>query len=107
MTTIKVLVRAANTAKLCGESSEDRIWEFAYSTFIADGEDGFSFTVEDLELAFDNIVDHAKIAEEPLPDYILIRRYAVSLTTWKAENFYPCSAHDGDRIAGGRHSAPI
>lgn len=73
MTTIQeVLVQAANTAKLCGESSEDHVWEFAYSTFVADGEeDGFSFTIDDLELVFDKIVDQAKIAGEPLPDYIL------------------------------------
>ena len=70
----------------------DRIWEFAYGAFIADGEREWLHS-KTLELAFDNIVDHAKIAEGRCPRLSFIRRYAVRLTTWKAGNFCHYSAH--------------
>lgn len=72
LTITDVLVQAATTAKLCGESSEDRVWEFAYSTFVCDGDDdGFAFTINTLEEAFNDVARKASVAGKPIPDYIL------------------------------------
>ena len=72
LTVADVLRQAANTAKLTGSDSVDSVWEYTYHTFVCDGnEDGFAFTLEDLEAAFDKIVEEASIAGEALPDYIL------------------------------------